>query len=104
MLHTNDTSPLRSSHRIVRNACFIATLAASGLAYAQDGAPAAPEAAPAAAPQSAPAPATGKGQVTPSAGKSAGDTFTVQFQETDILQALQMLSLQGRRNIVASKG
>jgi len=104
MLHTNDSSPLRSSHRIVRNACFIATLAASGLAYAQDGAPAAPEAAPAAAPQSAPAPATGKGQVTPSAGKSAGDTFTVQFQETDILQALQMLSLQGRRNIVASKG
>ncbi|MFM7051154.1 MAG: type II secretion system protein GspD [Planctomycetota bacterium] len=102
MLNHNDHSPLRSSNRIVRNACFIATLAASGVAFAQDAAPPA-DAAPAAA-QSAPAPATGKGQVTPSTGKSSGDTFTVQFQETDILQALQMLSLQGRRNIVASKG
>ncbi|MDZ4754167.1 MAG: hypothetical protein SGJ11_06680 [Phycisphaerae bacterium] len=35
---------------------------------------------------------------------TGGETFTVQFQDTDILQALQMLSIQGQRNIIAGKG
>ncbi|MFM7262000.1 MAG: hypothetical protein ACKO3W_15530 [bacterium] len=43
-------------------------------------------------------------QVKPTEGQAVAETFTVQFQDTDILQALQMLSMQGRRNIVASKG
>jgi type IV pilus assembly protein PilQ len=35
---------------------------------------------------------------------SGKETFTVQFQDTDILQALQMLSIQGQKNIIAGKG
>ncbi len=75
------------SHR----ATFIATLAAASVAFGQ--APAAPAATP---------PSTA--QVKPTEGQAVAETFTVQFQDTDILQALQMLSMQGRRNIVASKG
>jgi type IV pilus assembly protein PilQ len=51
----------------------------------------------------APAPTQGadaKKSIT-AAGK---ETFTVQFQDTDILQALQMLSIQGQKNIIAGKG
>jgi len=73
-----------------RRVAFIATLAAlaaTGLAAAQS-------------PASAPAAA----QVKPTEGQAVAETFTVQFQDTDILQALQMLSMQGRRNIIASKG
>ncbi|MCE2885361.1 MAG: hypothetical protein LW806_10725 [Planctomycetaceae bacterium] len=75
-----------------RRFAFIATLAAlaaTGLAAAQ-------------APASASAPAAA--QVKPTEGQAVAETFTVQFQDTDILQALQMLSMQGRRNIIASKG
>lgn len=43
-------------------------------------------------------------EVRPTEGQAVAETFTVQFQDTDILQALQMLAMQGRRNIVASKG
>ncbi|MBL9120655.1 MAG: hypothetical protein JNL80_12160 [Phycisphaerae bacterium] len=32
------------------------------------------------------------------------ETFTIQFQDTDILQALQLLSIQGQKNIIAGKG
>jgi type IV pilus assembly protein PilQ len=40
------------------------------------------------------------------AESSAGaqETFTVQFQDTNVLQALQMLAMQGSRNIIPSKG
>jgi type IV pilus assembly protein PilQ len=55
------------------------------------------------------------GQASGSAAPAAGDdskaiqatgkeTFGVQFQDTDILQALQMLSIQGQKNIIAGKG
>ena len=86
------TTCLGRSHRMPgsRRFAFIATLAAlaaTGLAAAQ-------------APASAPASA----QVKPAEGQAVAETFTVQFQDTDILQALQMLSMQGRRNIIASKG
>lgn len=37
-------------------------------------------------------------------GSGAQETFTVQFQETNVLQALQMLAMQGNRNIIPSKG
>ncbi len=77
------------SHR----ATFIATLASASVAFAQAGNAAK-------APSSAPAVA----QVTPTEGQAVAETFTVQFQDTDVLQALQMLSMQGRRNIIASKG
>jgi len=42
--------------------------------------------------------------VRPEHGSGAQETFTVQFQETNVLQALQMLAMQGNRNIVPSKG
>ncbi|MDI9404034.1 MAG: hypothetical protein QM516_09195, partial [Limnohabitans sp.] len=47
---------------------------------------------------------TSSAEVRPTEGQAVAETFTVQFQDTDILQALQMLAMQGRRNIVASKG
>lgn len=50
---------------------------------------------------STPPAADAKKAVQPGAGKEA---FTVQFQDTDILQALQMLSIQGQKNIIAGKG
>ena len=49
--------------------------------------------------QPAPAPAV---RAASSAG--AQETFTVQFQDTNVLQALQMLAMQGNRNIIPSKG
>ena len=80
----------------LRRFAFIATAAAFALqtpAWAQDSKPAS------AADKSA-----GNAQVKPTEGQAVAETFTVQFQDTDILQALQMLSMQGRRNIVAAKG
>ena len=73
-----------------RNTTFIATLAACGVAMAQS--------------TGKPAESAGTAQVKPTEGNAAGETFTVQFQDTDVLQALQMLAMQGHRNIVASKG
>lgn len=75
------------SHR----ATFIATLAAASVVFAQAPTPPTPA-------------ATGAAQMKPTEGQPVAETFTVQFQDTDILQALQMLSMQSRRNIVASKG
>ncbi|MBL9150198.1 MAG: hypothetical protein JNM94_16030 [Phycisphaerae bacterium] len=54
---------------------------------------------PPAATPSAPAAATKA--PTPPAGVK--DVFNVQFQDTDIAQALQMLSIQGQRNIITGK-
>ena len=49
--------------------------------------------------ESAPAPAAEQAGV-----KAVGkETFNVEFADTDVVQALQMLAAQGRRNIVASK-
>ena len=80
----------------LRRFAFIATAAAFAMqtpAWAQGAKTAA-----------APGQAAGSAQVKPTEGQAVAETFTVQFQDTDILQALQMLSMQGRRNIVASKG
>ncbi len=49
----------------------------------------------------APAPAGDDTKAIQATGK---ETFGVQFQDTDILQALQMLSIQGQKNIIAGKG
>ncbi len=78
---------LRCIAALSHRATFIATLAAASVVFAQS--------------TTAPAVAPPIAQVTPT---DVGETFTVQFQDTDILQALQMLSMQGRRNIIASKG
>jgi type IV pilus assembly protein PilQ len=97
MNNSTNNSTANAAYRaffgLSKQASFIATLAASSIAFAQ---------APAAAP--APTPASGNAQVKPTAGQAAAETFTIQFQDTDILQALQMLSMQGRRNIIASRG
>ena len=80
----------------LRRFAFIATAAAFALqtpAWAQDSKPTSAAEKPA-----------GNAQVKPTEGQAVAETFTVQFQDTDILQALQMLSMQGRRNIVAAKG
>lgn len=71
---------------LTRGATLVATLAAAGLAPAQSTPPA------------------GTAEVKPSEGDATAETFTVQFQDTDVLQALQMLAMQGRRNIVPSRG
>jgi type IV pilus assembly protein PilQ len=42
--------------------------------------------------------------VRPEKGSGEHETFTVQFQDTNVLQALQMLAMQGNRNIIPSKG
>ena len=87
---------VRRFFRLTRGTTFIATVAAlgaGGAAFAQ---------APAAAKPASQAPAA-QAEVKPTEGKAAAETFTVQFQDTDVLQALQMLAMQGRRNIVASK-
>ena len=81
---------LRCIAALSHRATFIATLAAASVVFAQS--------------TTAPAVAPPIAQVTPTDGQDVGETFTVQFQDTDILQALQMLSMQGRRNIIASKG
>ena len=65
------------SHR----ATFIATLAAASVVFAQAPTPPTPA-------------ATGAAQMKPTEGQPVAETFTVQFQDTDILQALQMLSMQ----------
>ncbi len=93
MNNSNNNAARRAFFNLTKKASFIATLTASGLALAQS-----PATAPAAAP------AAGNAQVKPNAGQAAAETFTIQFQDTDILQALQMLSMQGRRNIIASRG
>ena len=97
MNNSTNNSTANAAYRaffgLSKQASFIATLAASSIAFAQ-----APAAAPAATP------ASGNAQVKPTAGQAAAETFTIQFQDTDILQALQMLSMQGRRNILASRG
>lgn len=97
MNNSTNNSTANAAYRaffgLSKQASFIATLAASSIAFAQ-----APAAAPAATP------ASGNAQVKPTAGQAAAETFTIQFQDTDILQALQMLSMQGRRNIIASRG
>lgn len=85
MTNSNNNAARRAFFKLTRTASFIATIAASGLALAQ-------------------APAAANAQVKPNAGQSAAETFTIQFQDTDILQALQMLSMQGKRNIIASRG
>jgi len=94
MNNSNNNAARRAFFNLTKKASFIATLTASGLALAQS-----PATAPAAA-----TPAAGNAQVKPNAGQAAAETFTIQFQDTDILQALQMLSMQGRRNIIASRG
>lgn len=71
--------------QLVTGAMFILPLAAAcygptGAAFAQSGRP---------------EPAIAPGQ--------AAETFTVQFQDTDIAQALQMLSIQGQKNIITGK-
>ena len=97
MNNSTNNSTANAAYRaffgLSKQASFIATLAASSIAFAQ-----APAAAPAATP------ASGNAQVKPTAGQAAAESFTIQFQDTDILQALQMLSMQGRRNIIASRG
>ena len=97
MNNSTNNSTANAAYRaffgLSKQASFIATLAVSSIAFAQ-----APAAAPAATP------ASGNAQVKPTAGQAAAETFTIQFQDTDILQALQMLSMQGRRNIIASRG
>lgn len=93
MTNSNNNAARRAFVNLTKKASFIATLTASSLALAQ-----APATAPAAAPS------TGNAQVKPTAGQAAAETFTIQFQDTDILQALQMLSMQGKRNIIASRG
>ena len=85
MTNSNNNAARRAFFNLTKKASFIATLAASTLAFAQ-------------------APAAGTAQVKPTEGQAAAETFTIQFQDTDILQALQMLSMQGRRNIIAAKG
>ena len=89
MTNSNNNAARRAFFNLTKKASFIATLAASSLALAQ--APAAK-------------PADNKAQVKANAGQAAAETFTIQFQDTDILQALQMLSMQGKRNIIASRG
>jgi len=85
MTNSNDNAARRAFFNLTKKASFIATLAASSLAFAQ-------------------APAAGNAQVKPTEGQAAAETFTIQFQDTEILQALQMLSMQGKRNIIASRG
>lgn len=51
-----------------------------------------------------PAQAQPHAAVQPEKGAGAHETFTVQFQDTNVLQALQMLAMQGNRNIIPSKG
>ena len=85
MTNSNDNAARRAFFNLTKRASFIATLAASSLAFAQ-------------------APAAGNAQVKPTEGQAAAETFTIQFQDTEILQALQMLSMQGKRNIIASRG
>ena len=118
MNNSNNNAALCAFFSISKTATFIATMAASSVAFAQapaaaTAAPAKPAAAAAAAPaaaapqaakQAGAKPAPGTAQVKPTAGQAASETFTIQFQDTDILQALQMLSMQGRRNIIAAKG
>jgi len=85
----------RRFFRLTRGTTFIATLAAAtatGASLAQNAAAGAAQA------------DAKQAEVKPTEGKAAAETFTVQFQDTDVLQALQMLAMQGRRNIVASKG
>ncbi|MEY2795769.1 MAG: Type secretion system protein precursor [Planctomycetota bacterium] len=96
--NTDMTAALTTNPRTttLRRFAFIATAAACALhtpAWAQG-------AKPAAGSQNQ----AGTAQVKPTEGQAVAETFTVQFQDTDILQALQMLSMQGRRNIVAAKG
>jgi type IV pilus assembly protein PilQ len=101
---TNRESPMTTSSPRFRTssnaAAFLATGAFAALSFiaAAPSAFAQADSAPQAAPQAAP-PA-----VRPEAGGGAQETFTVQFAETDILQALQMLAMQGNRNIVPSRG
>jgi type IV pilus assembly protein PilQ len=85
MTNSNNNAARRAFFNLTKKASFIATLAASTLAFAQ-------------------APAAGTAQVKPTEGQAAAETFTIQFQDTEILQALQMLSMQGKRNIIASRG
>lgn len=49
-------------------------------------------------------PAAAGGDAKKAITAAGKETFTVQFQDTDILQALQMLSIQGQKNIIAGKG
>jgi len=90
MSNNNSNRTIRPLFRLTASAGFIATLALASAALAQ-------------AQAGGQAQGAGNASVKPTEG-GAADTFTVQFQDTDILQALQMLSMQGRRNIVASKG
>jgi type IV pilus assembly protein PilQ len=85
MNNSTNNAARRAFFRLSKGATFIATLTASSLALAQ-------------------APAAGNAQVKPNTAQAAAETFTIQFQDTDILQSLQMLSMQGRRNIIASRG
>lgn len=78
------------------SACLAVAAAASGALAQGAGDKANP------APQ--PAPPSASASVRPEKGSGAQETFTVQFQETNILQALQMLAMQGSRNIIPSKG
>jgi len=90
MSNSNNNAARRAFINLTKKASFIATLTATGFAFAQ---------APAAA-----KPADNKSQVKANVGQAAAETFTIQFQDTDILQALSMLSMQGKRNIIASRG
>ncbi|MBI1304049.1 MAG: hypothetical protein GC172_09715 [Phycisphaera sp.] len=92
---TNRESPMTTSNPRFRTssnaAAFIATGALAALTLVS---------APSAFAQAEGAAAA----VKPETGGGAQETFTVQFAETDILQALQMLAMQGNRNIVPSRG
>lgn len=82
----DDRAPYRTAFpQLVSGAMFILPLAAAcygpiGAVHGQ---------------RTRPEPAVAPGQ--------GAETFTVQFQDTDIAQALQMLSIQGQRNIVTGK-
>ncbi len=106
-------TPLTASRGFLFAHIVASTIATtlSCAAMAQDAAPAsppAPEAAaatPAAAPTEAAAATPAQPQIQSTSGQAAAaETFTIKFQETDVQQALQMLSMQARRNIVAGKG
>jgi len=86
MAASNRTPRPTASARIAAGALAALAGLADPTALAQDGAAAA------------------AASVRPDQGAGAQETFTVQFAETDILQALQMLAMQGNRNIVPSRG
>lgn len=83
-------------------ACMVTSAMATAFATTMSHAAVVQDAAPAAA--VAPPPDVNAQMQSTSGQAAAAETFTIKFQDTDVLQALQMLSMQARRNIVAGKG